>query len=249
MTRTAAHVLGAMAAIATLLPGQSIPVPQEPPPGFQHFDDLGVVHMVLPASWRELGPAEAQILGAKIPPGLRVTNPGEAQVFGDVDRWLEEGFDGRAMLFFVDSFELGATQENLDAIVAFHEGWTGAEGARRTVLSTGLGTIGRSEHPVMEIAMRYESGEPDHPPMRSRDLYASTMGRRLILSLRAWETDWVESEPVFRQVADSLVFARPPQVEDDEDLSDRLLSAVLWGSVTGVGLLVARMFLRGRPPA
>jgi hypothetical protein len=247
--QTRALVLGSILAGATALPGQAIPNPPEPPAGFQLFDELGVVHMILPASWRELGPAEAQLLGNGLPPGLRVTNPGEAQVFGAVDRWLAEGFDGRAMLYFVDSFELSATQENLDAIVAFHEGWSGGEGARRTVLSTGLGKIGRSDHPVMEIAMRYESGEPAHPPMRSRDLYASTMGRRLILSLRAWETDWVESEPVFRQVADSLVFARPPQVEDDEDLSDRLLSAVLWGSVTGVGLLVARMFLRGRPPA
>lgn len=239
----------ALALLAVPLTGQAVQPPPEPPPGFRRFDGLGVVHMDLPESWRELGPAEAQRLGAKLPPGLRITTPGEAQVFGDVDRWLAEGFDGRAMLFFVDSFELGTTQENLDAIVAFHEGWSGGDGARRTVISTAIGTIGRSAHPVMEIAMRYESGDPAHPPMRSRDLYASTMGRRLILSLRAWETDWVESEPVFRQVADSLVFARPPQVEDDEDLSDRLLSAVLWGSVTGVGLLVARMFLRGRPPA
>lgn len=247
MTRAIPHLLAALLATATVAPGQQ--ELEAPPAGFRHFDGLGVVHMVLPESWRELGPAEAQRLGTALPPSLRVTTPGEAQVFGDVDRWLEKGFDGRAMMFFVDSFELGATQENLDAIVAFHEGWSGAPGAKRTVLSTDIGKIGKSAHPVMEIAMRYESGEPEHPPMRSRDLYASTMGRRLILSLRAWETDWVESEPVFRQVADSLVFARPPQVEDDEDLSDRLLSAVLWGSVTGVGLLVARMFLRGRPQA
>ena len=83
--QTRALVLGSILAGATALPGQAIPNPPEPPAGFQLFDELGVVHMILPASWRELGPAEAQLLGDGLPPGLRVTNAGEAQVFGAVD--------------------------------------------------------------------------------------------------------------------------------------------------------------------
>jgi len=198
----------------------------------------------LPAEWRELGPEEADRLREQLPYMLRAVHTsiphGTAlQVFGAVDRWLESGFDGRA-LQIVSTSGGPAVDEELVETLREHYTAFDAEGVRREVLEAHLSTVGKDAHPCAELRIR--TVEPGFPPTRQLEFSTSTGARWLNLSFHAWEDDWDEAEAGIRALASSLTFPHPPR--DPEVLGDRLLEAAVVGGLVGVLLLTLRK-LRG----
>lgn len=228
------------AAILALLPFL-LGAAQDVEPSWQRYEG-GVFVIDLPADWRLLGPAEALQLGDQLPLDMREVTPGRIFALGAVDRWLRDGFDGRGLLVVVRQFEQPCDEALLAETEAFWQDWRGPDGSRREVLASRLVELGAAKHAAMELQMRLLPGESGAQPVRSLDYYASTMGQQLILSLRAWDNRWLESEPEFRRMAESLAFARPPQ--EPSRLWDKLYWPLIGGAVTGLALVIATVLRR-----
>lgn len=204
----------------------------------------GVFALEIPGDWRELGPGEALGLADSLPIDMREISPGQVFALGPVDRWLAEGrFSGEALLVVAQRFERPTDEQELDEIRSFWKDWHGPDGSRREVLGAHVGEIGPDRHPVIALEMRLVPGS-GAPPLHTLDYYASTMGQQLILSFRAWENDWQESEPKLRRMAESLTFARPPR--KPPELSDTILPWAGLGAMVGIGLVIARRLIRRR---
>ena len=210
----------------------------------------GVFSVELPTAWRELTPPEALRMREQLPFELQEIMPGRHFVYGDVERWLRDGFDGRSLLVVARADELPVDAEVLERIEQHWDAWRGPNGERREVIGAEVGTVGTDQHPALILDLRLHSVAPAPAlPMRAREYYASSTGQQLILSFRAWEDDWTDAEPLLRRMAASLTFARPPR--EPARLGDRLLDAGLIGGFVGVVLLLLRWRLRRPqgPPA
>lgn len=201
----------------------------------------------LPSEWRPLLAAEARELGEKLPFELRSVRPGELAVLGDVDRWLETGFDARAFVGVSLPGEIEPDEEGLTRIEEQIEQWRGPDGRRRRVEEARVGTVGQDGHPAILITTTTMDGD-DTPLAEATEVYAPTGGRLLILGSWSWTIggtrvsldsppDWIRS----------LTFARAPRGPDQH--GDRILYAVGLGAVFATFLLVLRKRQRSGRPA
>ena len=221
------------------------PRPQETPehrpaPGYRRFvTQLFAVDV--PEHWREMLPNESVTLA--LPPDFPAVRPGWIHVLGDVDRWAKDGYDGEALVAMVaGESEAPTDADRLAELRAYWETARLTDGGRREVLDGSSTTIGQTEHPCLELVVRTlpATGRPE----RCLEFHASTRGRELILSFRAWDDAFQEAEPKLRGMAETLTFPRPPRTL--EDLGDRLFDAALGGGAVGLLLIGLRFIARRR---
>ena len=82
--------------------------PANPPDGWARRE-LRLFALNLPEAWREITVDEVIDLGEQLPFMMRDVQPGRYYAVGDVDRWIDEGFDGLALLVVVTQSELTAS--------------------------------------------------------------------------------------------------------------------------------------------
>ncbi len=192
----------------------------------------------LPETWRRMTPNEGIALRKRqLPFEMQVVQSNRLEVFGDVDRWLASGFDGRALQVVLSTPELTIDQVHLDAVVDHWNTWKGDDGGTRQVLAAEIGTVGVDRQPALCLQLRLVPGDGT-PASRALEFYTSTSGQQLILSFRAWENDWQLAEPELRRMAGSLIFPTPPK--RPEELGGRLLQAALLGGCVAFILLAIR---------
>lgn len=193
----------------------------------------------LPVDWRTMTPDEMFTLEDSLPYLMRVTNPGWYYSVGAVDRWLETGFDGRALCVSVQSGEIPIEQSSIDTI---RESWAEPrDGVYREFVSGEISTLGKDEHPVIECRLR-SPASGSIPAIEALEFYVPTSGHLLILSFRSWQDDFDQAAPIYRRIADSMTFPRPPR--GAEELSDRLFDAAIIGGLVGLALIIIRMMVR-----
>lgn len=220
---------------------ESDPAPA-PAAGYRRFvTELFAVDV--PEGWREVLPNESVTLD--LPPDFPPVRPGWSHVLGDVDRWARDGYDGEALLAMVaGEFEAPTDQERLDEIREYWATTQLADGGRREVVRGRVTTVGRTDHPCLELEVR--TIPADGRVERCLEFQTSTRGRELILSFRAWEDDFPVAEPRLRTMAETLTFPRPPRTQ--EGLGDRLFDAALVGGAVGLILIGLRYIARRRGP-
>ena len=196
----------------------------------------------LPPAWRELERQEAAAFEGKLfaDTAVRAIERGELALFGAIDAWRETGVRGGALAVVVGDGERQADEAFIRELGEFYAGLTPD---RCEVLDARLGTLGDPPHPVVQMTRRVVPAA-DGPVFRSFDVFASTSGKQLILSFRAWENEYAELEPSFRAIASSLSFARPPRKPGA--LGDSLLQAAVFGGFLTVGLFLLRAIVRRR---
>lgn len=176
----------------------------------QHTVQMREWQIDLPASWRQLTPDEARTLrqnpAAGIPAELIQLMPADQHPWGEIDRWLQGGFDGRALAARVDE-----EQDLDDATIAnLRRQWerpreAGGPGAR--VEASRVTQVGRDGHPAIELVVRLpEAGAI--PPATELQYYVPTGGRFVMLRMRAHERDFAAATAFYRPLVDSLRFAR-----------------------------------------
>jgi hypothetical protein len=192
----------------------------------------------LPADWRELTALEARELGDTLPYELRTAGRSEIRVFGAIDTWLREGFDGLAFVAVSRSGEIAADEEALTELRSRIEEWRGHDGRRREVVSAQTTTVGPDAHPACAILTRTLSTDGSKIADAS-EIYAPSGGRLLILGSWSWETRGThvspESPPVW---ARSIRFARRPSGPDRR--GNQILFALGLGVVLALFLLSLR---------
>lgn len=219
--------------------------PQDPAAA-PHTVEGGVFMIDLPPDWRQLTPNEALELRGKLPALVDVAHgPDAPRVFGNVDSWLATGdFDGRALVVHAAQHEFPATDAALRELAEARDEAQIAGGRRTQVVSAERVELGASEHPALELVVRV-IGPDGAPELMLLDWYASTMRQRLVFQFVATAAEWSAAEPVFRSIARTLRFARPPEATDDR--GSAFLGYALFGGALVLVLLVARRLVR-RPP-
>lgn len=227
-------------------PAAKEPEPWVTPEGFTRF--LAELYAIdLPDDWRELYPNEWVQIRDRLPADFPPVRPGHTRVFGAIDRWLESGYDGTALVAGIASdFEAPTDAARLEQVRRHWAETVFPGGGRRELLDGRPTTVGPDAHACLELEIRGlgVDGRRD----RALEFHASTASRELILSFRAWDDSWDREYPRLRAMADSLTFPRRPK--DPEDLTDRLGEALWIGAVVGL-MLVGLRFLarRGGPGA
>lgn len=185
--------------------------------------------MAMPDGWRRLTPDEVRALRPELPADLReMVVPGTFDRFGRVDRWLAGNFDGRCLTVAHREGEPSLDAKALARIRSRVE-------ERGVYVSGKQASLGPNEHPVLEVVSRTRP-EPGSRPMQALEIYAPTGGRVIIFEFRAYEDDFADALPLFREALATLVFAREP--EGPSKLSDRLQNAAIVGAIVGLVLLV-----------
>ncbi|MCA8943174.1 MAG: hypothetical protein KDB80_11495 [Planctomycetes bacterium] len=193
----------------------------------------------LPKGWRPMTPDEMFALEDSLPYVMRVTKPGSYFSIGDVDAWLANGFDGRALFVSVQSGEIPIVESSIEVI---RETWSQHHaGVQREFLSGEITQVGKDAHPTIRCRIRTPPVE-SMPAIEAIEYYVPTAGHMLILSFRSWQDDFDRAVPLYSQIADSLTFPRPPR--GAEELSDRLFDAAIIGGLVGLALIVIRMMVR-----
>ena len=223
--------------------------PSEPrPPTARHTNRSQLFSLVLPADWRQITPDEARTLRASGSGGfsrdLLDPKPAEFYPYGNVDRWLaDKRFDGRCMSVIVSDGEPAEGDEALTAIRQYAAEYTQAGRGSYEILASQWTQVGPDAHPAIECLSRRQTPD-DARPIRLLELFAPSGGRTIVLAWRAFDDDFDAAEPVFREAADSLRFAREPRGQ--RDLSNDIIYIAVIGAI--VGLLLAVMRGRGRTP-
>lgn len=177
----------------------------------------------LPEGWRQMTPGEVRTLRSKLPPDLReMVKPDVLDRFGPVERWLKEGFDGRALTVGQQEGEPALDEEGLAAIRSRVE-------ERGTYVSGKLTKVGLKDHPALEVVRQISS-------MQALEIYAPTGGALIVFQFRANVDDFNAALPQFRRAIATLEFAREPK--GPAKLSDRLQNAAIVGAIVGLVLLV-----------
>lgn len=204
----------------------------------RHVSRDGSFSLVLPPRWRQLTPDEARSLAAgrdpSMPADVVAPRPAAFYPYGDVDRWLARGFDGRCLT--VQRAEGEATIDQ-DGLARVRAGTVAGAGLRREVLSARIAALGPAKHPVLECDSRLQLGEGTRW-QRCLELFVPTGGDTLLLAFRAFEDDFAAALPELRAAADTLAFARPGR--GPRRLGQRLLYPAMIGALVGVLLLVLR---------
>ena len=229
------------AAIAQDDPPPASPESPPPAPGATRLQ-TAFFQVDLPDDWRQLMPNESLALRETLPWDFPIVQPGITDIFGPVDRWRESGFVGGALVVHRSDFEGEATPGYLAQVRGHWEEFRFDNGGRREVLAAQVGTLGRNDHPCLELELR--STAPDARPTHALEFHASTTGQELILSFRTWDDDYREVESTLRGIAATFTFPRPPN--DPKDLGSRLSEAAWIGALVGLALIALRRGLRGR---
>lgn len=216
---------------------------QEAPPNPPRFIGLSFA-ATLPPNWRPLTVDEEITLRPQLIPDMRHLIPGHRVSYGPVDRWLESGFDGTALLVELsEAPEIPADEAGIAQIRSRWDTYTSPTGDRRTVLSAHIIGLGADHHQAIECRIRSIPGDGGKA-VEALEFYVPTGGHLLILSFRSWEDTFPEALTTFREMAGTLTFARPSQ--GPEELADRLLYAALIGVLIGLLLLAANRARRLR---
>lgn len=236
--------LPALAVVAALAVGPGPAAQAKDGPTSTHRIAQFVWAAEFPPGWRQLERQEASAFAGRLFGDTAVESIAAAEltVFGEIDRWRTEGTRGGALAVVVRDGERVADDALVEELERFYRSLAGD---RCEVLSAGLSSVGKAVHPVVELSRRITPADGS-PPFRTLDVVASTSGKLLILSFRAWQNEFVEVEPGLRAIASSLSFARPPRKPGE--FGDRLLQAAVFGGFLLVGLFGLRALLRRRPP-
>jgi hypothetical protein len=162
----------------------------------------------LPPGWRQATPDDARALRRtqpRIPAELiSISLTAPEHPFGDVDRWLQGQFDGRALLARIEPQAISANDEGLATLQAL---WTRQSNDRVRLRSAALTHVGRDRHPAIECVVELDFHE--RGTFAVRQLYALS-GRRTVM-LACWaRADDQGAVAAFAPVLASLRFARPP---------------------------------------
>lgn len=245
MPRSLPPILGALF-LACLVTAQE-PEPQEqpgrpepPPPaeGTARTLLLGAITMDLPMEWRSLTPNEALDLLDSAPYPLHDVRPGAYEIYGRVDAWLTEGFDGEALVIGRKDGERPVDETNLAELTEYAN-QVDPGGNRRTMRSGKIGAVGFDDHPAFLFEIDYET--EDRGTFRLFETFASTVGDEyLIQHLTVSTLEGAEEKAATLRSA--MRFVAPP--EDPEELPDRLLDAALVGGAIGLLLIGLRALIR-----
>lgn len=231
-------------ALALAIPA-SPPAQQPKPPGrtpatepvaTARFTSLNHTFLIdLPADYRQLAPNEAGELerNPATPPDWRFTSPHSFYAIGPVDRWLAGDF---ATPWLYVTEQEGEWHVEGDFGPQIVERWRQngeARGVRHEVTGVHRVEIGPQAHGAWRASRTTTLA--DGRRIRSLDVYASTGGRQVTLTLRAWEAEFARQAPAFERWLSTLTFARRSRGE--QTLTDRLWTPVLTGALVGLALL------------
>jgi hypothetical protein len=226
---TAARTIASIAMLGALAAAQE--------PSTRRFQ-TSLYAVDLPTSWRTMSPEEAVRLRDGLPTDMQHVLPGRITILGDVDAWLASGFDGKALVVIVEDHSTRPVDAGyLDEVRRHWREYRPENGDRRHVLDARLARVGPAAHPAAIVTSRAEQGNGGRA-LTVREIYASTSGRQVILSLRSQEDDAEAAAPVFGTIVDSITFARPQG--DADELSRRLVMAAFVGALVGLMFLVVR---------
>ena len=229
--------LGAAVALAVMAAQDPTPPDSRTPEGMKRFK-LGDFAVDIPERWRPLEPNEVHDLRDQLPYDSQEVRPGTLFAIGDVDAWLKEGYDGRALLVVVKRrSSMAADEADLESIRRHWQDFASLHGDRREVLSAQIVELGPDRHPALEFEIETRQGN-DGKDIRALEIYVPTGGNQLIFSFRSWDDDFARARVSYRQMADSMTFARRPP--DRELLGNRLLQAAFVGVLVGLVLLMIR---------
>ena len=205
----------------------------------RHFSMDRSFSVILPDGWRQLTPDEARTLSRRadkpIPGDVVGPRPAAYYPYGEVDGWLEDGFDGRCLTVVKVDGEPSMDDEGLASVRG--QAKDAAGGWTRKVLEASVVELGAANHKVIQCTSRLVPGTGARPCL-ALELFIPTAGDTLILGFRAHEPDFATALPGFREVAATLSVARAAR--GPSKLGDRLLYPAIIGALVGLLLLVLR---------
>lgn len=222
--------------------GSGLPLAgQDSAPSRVHRTFSNTFGLELPKTWRAMTPDEMFELEASLPYVMREVQPNFYYSVGDVDRWLKDGFDGRAIHVHILEGDLSLDEAGIEKIRTSWAAPPAGGGPSREVVSAELTQLGPDLHSAIRCRIR-TAADGNTPPIESLEFYVPTHRHVLILSFRSWQDDFQSVASLYESMADSATFARPPR--KPEELSDRLLNAVLVGGLVGLALIAVRLMRR-----
>lgn len=189
----------------------------------------------LPASWRQVTPAELVDLRPILPPDIHVTRPHAFYTLGPVERWISGDYDGIHLVVQEQQNELSIDSAGIDRIRSHWQEVSGKEGIRQKLLSSEVTEVGPDRHPAIVCERLIEPEEPG-PSIQSLDAYVPTGGRQILLSFRCLQDDFPDNLPEFYKMLATVSFARTAR--GAETLGSKLLLPAIVGAFVGLMLLV-----------
>lgn len=233
------HSLSLLLALAPLAAqGTPATAAASRPAGTEFRAPSGSFSLVLPPGWSVLTPDQARLLRRTqpgFPKDLLELVPGRYYHVGTVARWLEGGFDGRAVTFLEQEGALTVDEAGIAAVresVAEH---ARTQGTRLELAGVELVRLGIRQHPA--IAARLLAEAEDGPITVLRH-YVPTGTRLLVVSLRARTADAAGAIALWQEHLPTLSCAQPPR--EAASSGGKLLYAAVLGALIGTLLLVLR---------
>lgn len=223
-------------AIALLLaPSQAQDDPASDSRAGSYIDPTGSFSLSLPSGWRQMTPDEAIALRPQMPADIadRVV-PGRIDRFGEIGRWLDEGFSGRCLTLTLDQGEPEMSEDTLQTIRDF-VALGNASDLRLNIESLRFSSVGEGDYQAIERVLQIQDGRGTEVA-RALQFLVPTGGNSLWLSFRTTREDFAAAEATFRQCAGTLKLANPP--EGRKELSDKLRTPIIIGALVGLGLLI-----------
>lgn len=211
----------------------------------RHVSPTRAFSLVLPEGWRQLTPDEARLLRKRgadgYPGGLLDPRPADVSPYGNVDRWLQAGFDGEYLAVEVSDHEIDleddeAVRLSIEELRRFvHR--AAATGVRIRIERAERVELGPDRHPALEVLAWRQHGAGTLP-VRSLEYYVPTGGRTVILAFCAVEERFPAAVARFRGIARTATFARPPR--GSGRLGENLLYTAVIGALVGLAIAVLR---------
>jgi hypothetical protein len=204
----------------------------------------GTFQLELPATWRQLAPAEARTIAALpgAPADLGYVEPRLFYAIGPVDDWLQGRFDA-PWLWVVEQDNEWVVEDDFAArLQAMWRAKGEATGVRHELAEVRRDRVGPQQHPA--LTARRTSTPRTGATTVSLDVHAPTGGRQVSLAFTCRAEQFAQWEPEFRRWLATARFARPAQGEPE--LSDRLWTPLATGAVVTVLLLLLYKHTRRR---
>ncbi|MEO0481558.1 MAG: hypothetical protein AAF196_18970 [Planctomycetota bacterium] len=219
---------------------------REPPPpaaGLERTTIMSALTIDFPEGFRELLPNEALDYENRWPFVISTTRPGTYEVFGKVDQWIADGFDGEAVAVARSDFERPTDLSNLESLKEAVEG-SDNFGNIRTIVAAELAEVGFFDHPAIALEIDYTDSR--FGDFKIFETHGSTSGDEYVI-VHLLSSERLANDPEApARLRSTLRFIAPPK--DPEELPDRLINAALLGVLIAIVLLVLRKMQRSGPP-
>lgn len=216
---------------------------QEPTHEFRNRN--GTFHIDLPATWRQVAPNEARVIGEnpRAPARLVLAQPHHFYPVGPVDQWLAGRFDGPWVYIVEQDQEWYVADTFAEDLAAMWAAEGQASGERHDLSRIERTKVGVQQVDVV-MARRLNTPTGQRPVIASLDVHAPTGGRQVTLSFCCPPEQFEALEPTFRSWLATLTFARIPR--DQASLGDRLWTPMITGGIVGLVLLLLYKHTRSR---